>query len=84
MGFPLNVACFLVCDSVRMGPNLVKEVPVELAILADFWKAKWVKEGDPNIFNYTLYPFLKNIGIAFHRNLPKRPPLHNGYFWGGR
>ena len=29
VGFPLNVACFLVCDSVRMGPNLVKEVPVE-------------------------------------------------------
>lgn len=54
VGFPLNVACFLVCDFIRMGPNLVKEVPVELAILADFWKAKWVKEGDPNIFNYTL------------------------------
>lgn len=53
VGFPLNVACFLVCDSVRMGPNLVKEVPVDLEF-ADFWKAKWVKEGDPNIFNYTL------------------------------
>ncbi|CAH3032231.1 unnamed protein product, partial [Porites lobata] len=67
-------------EAESMGPNLVKEVPVELAILADFWKAKWVKEGDPNIFNYTLKPFLKNIGIAFHRNLPKRPPLHNGLF----
>ena len=36
VGFSLNVAYFLVCDLVRIGPNLVKEVPVELAILADF------------------------------------------------
>ena len=27
---------FLVCDSVMIGPNLVKEVLVELAILTDF------------------------------------------------
>ena len=48
--FTPNVAFFCVCNSVKIGENLVNEVPVEKSILADFdqfiipvnkWKGKW-------------------------------------------
>ena len=56
--FTPNVAFLCVCETpsryMKVGENLVNEVPVEKSILADFdqfiilvnkWKAKWVHEG---------------------------------------